>query len=155
MAKLGRGSVHDKRMHLRDMNGREVSITVDVVDTMRELLEGKDSHPGVPKPHMVLTPGDERRIQGMMLTGWMGKADLLRGWASQGRRRGQPTPEARRGGAGEQVYFKHLKVRTEERTLRISALFNRNVPDTTIRYGAATILGLKGGRTCHRVTTAD
>ncbi len=30
-AKLGRGSVHDKRMHLRDVNGTEVSITVDVV----------------------------------------------------------------------------------------------------------------------------
>jgi hypothetical protein len=29
-----------KRMHLRDVNGREVSITVDVVDTMSELLEG-------------------------------------------------------------------------------------------------------------------
>jgi hypothetical protein len=91
----------------------------------------------------------------MMLTGWMRKANLLRGWASQGRRRGQHAPEARRGGAGEQVYFKHLKVRTEERTLRISSLFDRSVPDTTIGYGAATILGLKGGRTCHRVTTAD
>jgi hypothetical protein len=47
-------------------------------------MEGEDSHLGVPKPHMVLTPGDERRIQGMMLTGWMGKADLLKGWASLG-----------------------------------------------------------------------
>ncbi len=53
------------------------------------------------------------------------------------------------------MYFKHLKVRTEERTLRISALFGRGVPDTTVGYGAATILGLKGGRACHRVTTAD
>jgi hypothetical protein len=81
-AKLGRGSVHDKRMHLRDATGKEVSITVGMVDTMKELLEGEDFHPGVLKPHMVLTPGDERRIQGMMLTGWMGKADLLKGWAS-------------------------------------------------------------------------
>jgi hypothetical protein len=32
VAKLGRGSVHDKHMHLRDVNGTEVSITVDVVD---------------------------------------------------------------------------------------------------------------------------
>jgi hypothetical protein len=112
-AKLGRGSVHDKRMHLRDVNGTEVSITVDVVDTTRELLEGEDSHLGVPKPHMVLTPGDEQRIQGMMLTGWMGKADLLKGWASQGKKKGQPTSEARGRGAWEQVYFKHLKVRTE------------------------------------------
>ncbi len=68
-AKLGRGSVHDKRMHLRDVNGMEVSITVDVVDTTGELLEGEDSLLGSPKPHMVLTPGDERRIQGMMLIG--------------------------------------------------------------------------------------
>jgi hypothetical protein len=143
-AKLGQGSVHDKRMHLRDVNGIEVSITVDVVDTTRELLDGKDSHLGAPKPHMVLTPGDERRIQGMMLTGWMGKADLLKGWASQGKKKGQPASEARGRGAGEQVYFKHLKVRTEGRTLRISALFDRNVPDTTVGYGAATILG--GGK---------
>jgi hypothetical protein len=68
-AKLGRGSVHDKRMHLRDVTGKEVSITVDVVDTMKELLEGEDSHLRVLKPHMVLTPGDERHVQGMMLTG--------------------------------------------------------------------------------------
>ncbi len=81
---------------------------VDVVDTTRELLDGEDSHLGVPKPHMVLTPGNERRIQGMMLTGWMGKADLLKGRASQGKKKGQPAQ-----GAGELVYFKHLKVRTE------------------------------------------
>ncbi len=154
-AKLGRGSVHDKRMHLRDVNGIEVSITVDVVDTTRELLEGEDSLHGAPKPHMVLTPGDERRIQGIMLTGWMGKADLLKGWASQGKRKDRPASEARGRGAGEQAYFKHLKVRTEGRTLRISALFDRNVPDTTIRYGAAMILGLKGGRTRNWVTTAE
>ncbi len=121
-----------------------------MVDTTRELLEGEDSHLRVPKPHMVLTPGDEQRIQGMMLTGWMGKADLLKGWASQGKKKGQPAQ-----GAGEQVYFKHLKVRTEERTLRISALFDTSVPDTTVGYRAAAILGLKGGRACHQVTTAD
>ncbi len=125
--------MHDKRMHLRDVNGAEVSITVDVVDTTKELLEGEDSLIGSPKPHIVLTPWDERRIQGMMLTGWMGKADLLKGWASQGKRKDQPTSEVRGKGAGEQAYFKHLKVRTEGRTLRISALFDRNVPDTTIR----------------------
>jgi hypothetical protein len=132
-AKLGRGSVHDKRMHLRDVNGTEVSITVDVVDTTKELLEGEDTLIGSPKPHMVLAPGDEPRIQGMMLAGWMDRADLLKGWASQGRRKGRPASEARGKGAGEQAYFKHLKVRTEGRTLRISALFDRNVPDTMIR----------------------
>ncbi|MFN9944326.1 MAG: hypothetical protein ACK56I_33135, partial [bacterium] len=107
------------------------------------------------RPHMVLTPGDEQRIQGMMLAGWMGKADLLKGWASQGTRKGQPASEARGRGAGEQAYFRHLKVRTEGRTLRISTLFYRNVPDTTVGYGAATILGLKSGRTRRWVTTAE
>jgi hypothetical protein len=68
-ANLGRGSVHDKRMHLRDVNGKEVSITVDVVETTRELLAGEYLPPGVLRPHMVVTPGDERRIQGMMLIG--------------------------------------------------------------------------------------
>jgi hypothetical protein len=29
-------------MHLRDVNGTEVSISVDVVDTTKELLEGED-----------------------------------------------------------------------------------------------------------------
>jgi hypothetical protein len=115
-ARLGRGSVHDKRLYLRDVNGREVSITIDVDDTLKELLDGEDSHPGETKPHMVLTRGDEWLIQRMMLIGWMGRADLLKGWASQGRKKGQPTQEARRRGAGEQEYFKHLKVRTEERT---------------------------------------
>jgi hypothetical protein len=153
--KLGRESVHDNRMHLRDVNGVEVSLTVDVVDSAKELLEGEDSLRGSPKPHMVLSPGDERRIQRMMLTGWMDKADLLKGWASQGRRRGRPASEAKGRGAGEQAYFKHLKVRTEGRTLPISALFDRNVPDTTIGYGAATILGLKSGRTHRWVTTAE
>jgi hypothetical protein len=150
-AKLGRGSVHDKRMHLRDVNGTEVSITVDVIVTTKELLEGAQA----PKPHMVLIPGDERRIQGMMLTGWMGKADLLKGWASQGKRKDRPASEARGRGAGDQAYFKHLKVKTDGRTLLISALFDRNVPDTTVGYGAATILGLKGGRTRRWVTTAE
>ncbi len=49
----------------------------------------------------------------------------------------------------------HLKVKTDVRTVHISALFDRNVPNTTIGYGAATMLGLKGGRASHQVTTAD
>jgi hypothetical protein len=101
-AKLGRGSVHDKRMHLRDVNGMEVSLSVDVVNTTKELLEGEDSLRGSLKPHMVLSPGDERRIKGMMLTGWMGQADLLKGWASQGKKKGQPAPGSRgEGSRGE------------------------------------------------------
>jgi hypothetical protein len=154
-AKLGRGSVHDKRMHLRDVNGMEVSISVDVVDTTKELLEGEDSLRGSPKPHMVLSPGDERHIKGMMLTGWMGQADLLKGWASQGKKKGQPAPEAGEKGAGEQATFKHLKVKTEGQAMRISALFDRNVPNTMIGYGAAAILGLKGGRTRRWVATKE
>ena len=51
--------------------------------------------------------------QGMMLTGWMGQADLLKGWASQGKKRDPPASEARGKGAGEQAFFNHLKVRTE------------------------------------------
>ncbi len=77
--KLGRGSVHDKCMHLKDVYGKEVSISVDVVGTMKELLEGEDPCRGSPKPHMVLCPVDERRIKEMMLIGWMGEADLLKG----------------------------------------------------------------------------
>ncbi len=86
--------MHDKRMHLRDVNGKEVSISVDMVGTMKKLLEGEDPHHDSPKPHMVLCPEDERRIRGMMLTGWMSKADLLRGWAGQGKKKNLP-PSAR------------------------------------------------------------
>jgi hypothetical protein len=89
-AKLGRGSEHDKRMHLRGVNKKEVSITVDVVDTTRELLAGEYLPPGMLRPHMVLTPGDERRIQGMMLVGW-GRPTFSRdGPAKEGRRVNSP-----------------------------------------------------------------
>ncbi len=69
---------------------------MDVVDTMKQLLDGEDSLRGSQKPHMVLSPGDERSIKGMMLTGWMGQADLLKGWAGQARRR--VSPPQKRGG---------------------------------------------------------
>ncbi len=46
-------------------------------------------------------------------------------------------------------------MKTEGRTLRISVLFDRSVPNIMIGYGAATILGLKGGRTRRWVTTAE
>jgi hypothetical protein len=144
--KLGRGSVHDKRMHLKDVNGKEVSISVNVVGTMKELLEGENPCRGSPKPHMVLCPGDERRIKEMMLIGWMGEADLLKGWASQGKRKNQSAPEAGEKKPGEEATFKHLKVKIKGQEMRISALFNRNAPNTLIGYGAAAILGLKGGQ---------
>jgi hypothetical protein len=46
-------------------------------------------------------------------------------------------------------------VKTEGQTLRISALFDRGVPNSMIGYGAATILGLKGGRARRWVTTTE
>ncbi len=153
--KLGRGSVHDKHMHLRDVNGMEASISVDVVETIKELLEGEDPCRGSPKPHMVLSPKDERRIKGMMLIGWMGQANLLKGWASQGKKKGQSAPEAGEKKAGEGATFKHLKVKIKGQEMRISALFDKDVPNTLIGYGAAAILGLKGGQTRRWVTTKE
>jgi hypothetical protein len=129
--------VHDKRMHLKDVNGVEVSISVDLVGTMKELLEGEDPCRGSPKPHMVLCPGDERRIKGMMLTGWMGEADLLKGWASQGKKKNPSAPEAGEKKPGEGATFKHLKVKIKGQEMRISALFNRNAPNTLIGYGGS------------------
>jgi hypothetical protein len=140
-------------MHLRDVNGKEVSISVDVVGTMKELLEDEDPCRGSLKPHMVLCPEDERRIKGTMLAGWMSEADLLRGWASQGKKKNQPASEAGEKKSGEGTSFKHLKVRIKGQEMRISALFNRDAPDTLIGYGAAAILGLKGGQTRRLVTT--
>ncbi len=51
--------------------------------------------------------------------------------------------------------FKHLKVKIKGREMRISALFNRDAPDTLIGYGAAVILGLKGGQARRQVTTEE
>jgi hypothetical protein len=151
--KLGRENVHHERMHFRDVNGKEISIAVDVVSTMKELLVNEDPCRGSPKPHMVLCPEDERRIEGTMLVGWMSEADLSRGWASQGKRKKQPAPGAGEKKSGEKVFLKHLKVNTKPQLMRISALFSENAPDTLIGYGAATILGLKGGRARRLVTT--
>ncbi len=39
--------------------------------------------------------------------------------------------------------------------MRISALFNRNAPNTLIGYGVAAILGLKGGQARRLVTTGE
>ncbi len=46
-------------------------------------------------------------------------------------------------------------MKTGGRVSRITALFDKSVPNTVIGYGAATMLDLKGGRASHRVTTAD
>ena len=67
-AKLGQGSKHDGCMHVRVVNGRDVPISVDIVNTMEELVAGETLPPGEIRPHMVLTPEDKRHIQEMMLT---------------------------------------------------------------------------------------
>ncbi len=90
-----------------------------------------------------------------MLTGWMGEADLLKGWASQGKKKDQPAPEAGEKKLGERATFKHLKVKIKGQEMRISALFNRNAPNTLIGYGVAAILGLKGGQARRLVTTEE
>jgi hypothetical protein len=46
-----------------------------------------------------------------------------------------------------------VKIKGQE--MRISALFDKNVPNTLIGYGAAAILGLKGGQTRRWVTTKE
>ena len=94
-------------MHLRDVNGRDVPISVDVVNTTKELVVGESLPPGELRPHMVLTPEDERHIQGMMLTRWK-RSDLLKGWASQGTKKNQISREIQSRGAGEQMRVKHL-----------------------------------------------
>jgi hypothetical protein len=71
-----------------------------------------------------------------MLTGWMGEADLFKGWASQGRKKDQSTPEAGEKKPGDRATFKHLKVKIKGQEMPISALFNRNTPNTLIGYGA-------------------
>jgi hypothetical protein len=101
-------------MHLRDVNGRDVPISVDVVNTTKELVAGKSLPPGELRLHMLLTPEDERRIQGMMLTGWKGKSDLLKVWASQGTKKNQISREIQSRGAGEQMRVKHLQVKLRD-----------------------------------------
>jgi hypothetical protein len=112
-----------------DVNGRDVPIMVDVVDTTKELVAGESLPPGGLRPHMVLTPEDGRCIQGKMLTGWKGKADLLKGWAIQGKNKNQIPQEARGREAGEQICFKHLQVKMGKHMARIVVLFDMNVPN--------------------------
>ena len=46
-------------------------------------------------------------------------------------------------------------MRIKGQEMRISALFNKDAPDTLIGYEAAAILGLKGGQTRRLVTTEE
>ncbi len=142
-AKLGRGSVHDKRLHLRDMNGNEVSFTVDVVDTSRELLAGRvlasrgaqtshgadaggrAAHPGDDAHRM---DGEDRPSQGM------GQPGEKEGSALPG------GPRKRSRGAG--VFQASQSEGRGGGMLRVTALFDKSVPNTVIRYGAAMVLDL-------------
>jgi hypothetical protein len=105
-AKLVRESEEDECIHLRDVNGIDVSISVDMVDTTEELVAGEILPPRRDKPHMLLTMADALRIQGMMLTGWKGESDLLRGWASQGAKKDQAPQGIQGREAGEQARFR-------------------------------------------------
>jgi hypothetical protein len=88
-ARLGRESKEDGCMHLRDTNGTDVPISVDVVDTTAELVTGEVLPLGEGKPDIVLTLEDAQHLQGSMLTGWRKESDLLKGWASQGVKKDQ------------------------------------------------------------------
>ncbi len=150
-AKLGRESKEDGCMHLKDMNGMDVPISVDMVDTTEELVAGEILPPCKNKPHMLLTMKDALRIWEMMLTGWRGESDLRKGWASQGVKKDQVPQGIQGGEAGEQMRVKHLQVRVRDSMARITVLFDKNVPNTVIRYGAAEMLGLKVGRAWYQV----
>jgi hypothetical protein len=58
----------------------------------------------------------------MMLTGWKGESDLLKGWASQGAKKNQILQEIRDRGAGEQMRVKHLQVKLRDGMTRITVL---------------------------------
>jgi hypothetical protein len=142
-------------MHLRDVNGIDVPISVDIVNTTEVLVAGKTLPPGEIKPLMVLTPENAQRIQGMMLARWKGESDLLKGWASQGVKKDQVPQGIRGREAGERMRVKHLQVRVRDSMTCITVLFDNYVPNTVIRYGAAAKLCLKEGRAGQWVTTAD
>jgi hypothetical protein len=56
-------------MNLRDANGTDVPISVDVVDTTAELVSGEVLALGEGKPDKVMTLEDTQRLQGTMLIG--------------------------------------------------------------------------------------
>ena len=141
-AKLGQESEEDGCMHLRDLDVTEISVSVDVVDTMRELVSGEVLPIGEGMPGMVLSTEDAQHLQGMMLTGWKTESDLLKGWVSQGVKKDQ-TPQGTRGReAGEQARAKNLQVKVGRRVTGFNVLCDESVLDTVNRYGAAAKIGL-------------
>ncbi len=86
-ANLDRGNKLDGCMHLRDVYGRDVPISVDVVNITKELVAGKTLAPGEIRPHMVLTPEYERRIQGMSSPGGRGSPTFSKGGPAKEQRR--------------------------------------------------------------------
>ncbi len=71
------------------MVGTDISVSVDVVDTMAELVSGEALPTGESKPDMVLSMEDAQHLRGLMLTGWKTESDLLKGWASKGVKKDQ------------------------------------------------------------------
>ncbi len=158
-AKLGRENEEDGHMHLKGMDGKEVAIPVNVVDTFSRLASGEVLPAGKAKPDMVLSEEDVLRLKGMMLTGWKTEDDHLKGWASQGVRRERVTPGTR-GRVPEKrsvgpACAKYLQMKVGRRITGINVLFNRSVPDTVIRYGAAARAGLRAGRRGQWVTSVE
>ncbi len=153
--KLGRESKEDGCMHLRDVNGIDVPISVDIVNTTAELVSGEILPPWENKPDMVLTLEDTQCLWGMMLTGWKKEYDLLKGWASQGVKKDQIPQGTRSREAGEQARAENLQVKIRCCVTSLKVLFDKSMPDTVIRYGMAVKLGLKIGGTGQWVTTVD
>jgi hypothetical protein len=88
-ARLGREDMEDHCMHLVAVDGREISIFVDTVDTIDRVMPGGPPLTDMGRPDMKLSEEDARRINKMLLTGWKTKEDYLKGWASQGVKTGR------------------------------------------------------------------
>jgi hypothetical protein len=84
-----------------------------------------------------------------------GPGPPTQGLGQPGQEEGSVRPEAGEKKAGERATFKHLKVKIKGQEMRISALFDKDVPNTLIGYGAAANLGLKGGQNRRWVTTKE
>jgi hypothetical protein len=149
-AKLGRGSKHDERMHLKDVNGRDVPIMVDVVNTKRELVaswRGQASH-GADAGGRAVHPGDDahrvdeegRPSQRMGQPGKEKESTLPRG--SRTRSRGADVLQASQS-EDRGTHGTHNRVVQQEHAKHSNG------------YGAAMMLDLKDDGAGQCVTTAD
>jgi hypothetical protein len=137
------------------MVGTDISVSVDVVDTMAELVSGEALPTGESKPDMVLSMEDAQHLRGLMLTGWKTESDLLKGWASKGVKKDQILQWTWGGEAGELAHVKSLHVKVGRHVTGLNVLFDESVPDTVIRYGAAAKVSLKTDEFCQWVNTVD